>query len=355
MKKIEEWLGHEKEREGEITSFAGDIRYDVENFLKGIRYHTDRFKKEIDADPGELTGFLEKPQYLSSGEFIKEIERQINNIRSGIGIPVAFLLLGNSLFFMREYELASRCYERSISYFENVPPFYNNMGCCYYKQKRWIKAKRMFEKALELNPDYKDARLNLEKAREAYANQKRVDYWMAKGNTYFSQQRWEQAERCYEKALAAGGDMPETLVNLGNICFQRKEDARAEEYYMKAIHEDADFAHAYSSLGKLRLRQGRLEEAFENLQKAFELDPSHHDSLALMGDISFRWGNYPQALELYEAYLKLHPDSQTTLMCIGDCYLKMGKKDAARVAYERLSAEGMASEALKTRLELVRE
>ncbi len=358
LKKIEAWLQDQADKrlkEDEIETHLHDIRYDIENFLKGIRIHTERFRKEIGGQEPEIFESLDKAQVVSKGEFFKEIERQMEAIRAGRNIPIAFSILGNSLFFLGEYGLASESFERSIAYLPIVAAFYNNLGCCYFRQHRWVKAKHAFQKALDLQPDYKEAEKNLEDAAREYSNQQKINYWMARGNRYFAEEAWDQAEQCYEKALEIGGQMPETLVNYGNVYFKKGEDKKAEELYLRAIQENPDYAPAYSSLGKLRLRQKDYKGAFEHLQKAFELDSTFHDSLALMGDISFRWENYPQALELYEAYWKLHPDSWMTLMLIGDCYLKMGKVEAARYAYNSLKARNIQSPSLDERLKMVEE
>ncbi|GEM_PF-4469742 len=355
--KIKAFLNARKgaEEEREIETALDDIKYDVENFIREIRFHTEKFRDEIGGEVEEALESLEKNQFVSEGEFVQEIERQIELIEGGGNIPVAFALMGNSLFFLGELNLAARCLERSVEYLPVIPTFFNNLGCCYFRQKHWIKAKRMFQKSLNLHPDNRDAVWNLERTEREFSNQKKIDYWMGRGNRYFQEGNLDAAEGCYEKAIEIGGQMPEGLLNLGNIYFNQGEDAKAEELYSRAIQENPDYAPAYASLGKLRLRQGRLNEAFENLQRAFVLDASLHDALALMGDISFKWENYPQALELYEAYLKQHPESEITLMLIGDCYLKMGKTESARVAYESLKARGVATEELDRRLELLKE
>ncbi len=356
LSSVKNWLENEfsREEKEEIDLSLHDIKYDVENFIEGIRFHTERFRDEIGKTMDTSLEALQKNQFISRGEFLREIKKRVSSIEKDKEIPIAFSIIGNCLFFLEAYDLAGKCFERSIAYLPLVAAFHNNLGCCYFKQKRWLKAKRAFRKALDLQPDYKEAEKNLHDAAREHSNQRRIISWMSRGNRYFLENAWEKAEACYEKALEIGGQMPETLVNLGNVHFRKGGDAKAEEFFVQAIQESPDYAAAYSSLGKLRLRQGHLKEAFVNLQKAFELDPTLHDSLALLGDISFKWGNYPQALELYEAYLRQHPDSSTTLMLIGDCYLKMGKTEAARLAYETLKKRGMESEALEKRLDLVK-
>ncbi len=355
LKKVREWLKTKQEgkEEREIDASLHEIKYEVENFIKGIRFHTERFRDEIGGGIEEALESLEKSQFVSSGEFLREIQRQIEFIERGGNIPVAFALMGNSLFFLGELNLAARCLERSIDYLPVIPAFFNNLGCCYFRQRHWIKAKRMFQKALDLQPDDRDAVWNLERTEREFSNQKKIDYWMGKGNSYFLEGSLDKSESCYKKAIEIGGQMPETLFNLGNIYFKRGKDTKAEDLYSRAIQENPNYAPAYASLGKLKLRQGHLEAAFENLQRAFVLDASLHDALALMGDISFKWGNYPQALELYEAYLKQHPESDTTLMLIGDCYLQMGKTEAARYAYEALEKRGKQTPMLEERLRRV--
>ena len=77
--KITRWLETQNARgeKEEIEDSLNDIKYDVENFIKGIRFHTEKFRGEIGSEADESLEALEKNQFVSRGEFVKEIKKQV--------------------------------------------------------------------------------------------------------------------------------------------------------------------------------------------------------------------------------------------------------------------------------------
>jgi Flp pilus assembly protein TadD len=56
---------------------------------------------------------------------------------------------------------AEKCYERAVGLDPTLARAWNNWGVCAFVREDWATAKTRFEKALEVQPDNENARLNL--------------------------------------------------------------------------------------------------------------------------------------------------------------------------------------------------
>ena len=62
---------------------------------------------------------------------------------------------------------AEKCYERAVGLDPGLARGWNNWGVCAFVREDWATAKARFEKALEVQPDNENARLNLADTLEA--------------------------------------------------------------------------------------------------------------------------------------------------------------------------------------------
>ena len=99
-----------------------------------------------------------------------------------------------------------------------------------------------YDKALELYPDY-------------------IDAWIRKGNTYYNEKEYFDAERCLNTAVKING---------------------------------ADFKAVYNR-GKLRLKTNNIEGAIADLDKATSLKKEHAGAHELFGDALMKAGKEEEA------------------------------------------------------------
>jgi len=97
--------------------------------------------------------------------------------------------------------------------------------------------------------------------------------WNKLGMAYHHLFAMEEARRDYERALRLRPEYPEALNNLGAVYYAKKSYRKAIRYYEKAIHFDPKSAPIYSNLGTAWFARGKTNEGIEAYRTAFALDP----------------------------------------------------------------------------------
>ena len=193
------------------------------------------------------------------------------------------------------------------------------------------KARELFKKAIELDPNY-------------------VFAWRFLGSTHFVDRQygwtesrsesWKRYVECIEKALTLDPGDPEVNVVMGQIhLYQRQYDeaiARAE----KAIALGPNNAAVYAHAGWYLLFVGRFEEAVLAINKATRLQP-HYPwwYKSWLAQAYFQLGRYEDLLavsnELFERSRKAEGSALQYMAC--SC-LKLGREEEAR-AYAKEALE----------------
>lgn len=111
----------------------------------------------------------------------------------------------------------------------------------------------------------------IEAYREAPANSAII--WNKLGIAYHHLFAMDEARRDYERALRLRPDYPEALNNLGAIYYARHSYRRAQKLYEEAIRLDPRSASIYSNLGTDYFAERKPKQAIAAYQAAFALDP----------------------------------------------------------------------------------
>jgi adenylate cyclase len=152
-------------------------------------------------------------------------------------------------------------------------------------------ARHMFERAIELDPDYA----------AAYAWLARVHFQLAMdGWTEFPGEALNRADELATKALTIDPELVEAHRTLGRVYTAQVQLERAIIHIDSALALNPSDAEAYGDRGMILLWPGRLEEAATALETAFRFDPN------LRSDYVFAYG-----LALYS--LGRHEDAITIL------------------------------------------
>lgn len=102
--------------------------------------------------------------------------------------------------------------------------------------------------------------------------------WNKLGMAYHHLFAVDEAKRDYQRALQLRPNYPEALNNLGAIYYARKSFGRAEKYYRKALQLDPKAAAIYSNLGTALFARGKYQQGIEAYRSAFALDPHVFDT-----------------------------------------------------------------------------
>src|SRR6266481_667240 len=132
---------------------------------------------------------------------------------------------------------------------------YNTLGVAYMNQQKFAEAQKYFEKALAADPKFAIARLNL-------------------GISLLSQQQIEPARAALEEAARLRPKDPYAWYNLGLVY----KDTSEAEKGIAAFHHVAQLspeADAHYFLGYLYSQLQRYDEAIAEFQKALDAFPYH--------------------------------------------------------------------------------
>ena len=165
----------------------------------------------------------------------------------------------------------------------------NNLGIALSDSGRRTEAIARFTRALELKPDYAEARNNLALA---LLNEGRVP----------------EAVSGFEAALRLKPDYAEAEANLGVALAGSGRLPEALGHLERAVRLNPGYAAAHNDLAVALAGSGRLPEAVAEYEKVLELEPLHpevHYNLAnaLVGE-----GRLAEAIAHYEAAISLRPD-----------------------------------------------
>lgn len=92
------------------------------------------------------------------------------------------------------------------------------------------------------------------------------------GRYYHGQNRLDQAENAYLKAIAIDDRSIDAFNALGSLYAQRGETERAAKMFERLTALAADTAYLHNNLGYVYFLAGRLDEAYESVRKALVLD-----------------------------------------------------------------------------------
>lgn len=214
---------------------------------------------------------------------------------------------GKKAFEERRYDVALQLLSQVAFEKSNYADVFNMLGLIYYYKGRFPDAVTSFQKALETNPRYTEASLNLsvvynelgrfDKAREAYAVAKDTtkeahsyldpfvkgrlaNMHFNLGTIYKDLGYYAQAVEEYKKALLLRPDFVDIKTELGVVYRDRRDFANSVKELAEAVELHEDYTMPRIQLGLTYYTMGQNEKARVEWKKVLEKDPE--DKLAKM-------------------------------------------------------------------------
>ena len=217
--------------------------------------------------------------------------------------------------FQRIYESAKACFEEGKlddaeqlyqKLIDRTPngyaDIYNNLGLILFQKGLPERAATHFEKALNLNPRYTEASLNLvvtynemkrfgdaervfSKAAEVvrssspgtdpFVQGKLANEHGKLGDSYYSLGRYQEALEEYHKALRLRPNFADILTKIGMTLREQGSLDEAVEFFLKAKSANPQFVTAYIHLGLSYYSRGDRTRAIQEWTAVQKMDPSH--------------------------------------------------------------------------------
>lgn len=205
--------------------------------------------------------------------------------------------LGNALLLQGEYTkalvelLAAR---EMIG--DNNDDLENFLGLTYYGMKEYELATESYLKTLELNPKRTDTRNNL-------------------GLVYVAQKNYQKAlvefQLCQEDLVYERKYMSLSNMGLTYILMGKPDEALA--ILTKATEVAPDYAKSYQLMGRIFFAQGKTREAADFFLNAVRLNPDDPESQMLLGDTQALMNMPEDAATSYSQVMTLVPNTPLAL------------------------------------------
>lgn len=266
-----------------------------------------------------------------------------------------------------EHTKAEKWYRQALSLNPNEARAYLGLGETYWFEGRSSDAKRAYEEAIRLKPDFIDAwwalddaydlvcyTYNYEETIESLKQTLRVDpkdylatYGL--GKIYFHQKRYDEALEQFQRVVQLKPNWA-GYYEMGRIYDAQQKYEEAIEAYKKSLsfssalnaYEPFVIAinNAQFGLGVAYYNQQRYEDASKAFENYVRLQPKIYTAHAYLGNAYLKLHRYNEARDQYLQTIRLKPDSAVAHFGLGLAALELKDKSTAMEQYQELKKLG---------------
>ncbi len=147
--------------------------------------------------------------------------------------------------------------------------------------------------------------------------------WLSRGDTLYGKQKYEDAIKCYEKALEINPKNSRALNDIGNAYYNLGNYSDAIEYFDKALELDPKDPIALRGKGYAHYDLEDYREAIECFDKALQIVPKDAYALDGMGNAHYILKNYSDATRYYDKALQINSKDAYALSGMGASLAEM--------------------------------
>jgi adenylate cyclase len=184
-----------------------------------------------------------------------------------------------------------------------------------------LKARQMFEKAIELDPKYSHSYTNL-----GYI------YWLDWVLQWSDDpSALDRAFQLEQQAIALDDSQPLAHTLLSGIYVFKKQYDQASAEAERTLALDPNSAGGYEALARIMDCTGKPAEAIGLAEKAMRLDPRNRESYLFYEGWSYsQMGRYEEAIPLLKRALTSFPNNWAAHSLLVVDYIELGRKGEAR-------------------------
>jgi tetratricopeptide (TPR) repeat protein len=286
--------------------------------------------------------------YFERRDFTRAIECYERALATGKAYPEAHNNMGNALRGLGRLEEALDCYQKALLLRENYPEAYNNLASVLRDTDQIAEAEHCYRKAVALKPTYLEAYNNLaslltENSREDEAlrvlgdvlriNAKHVPALVQIARTQLKLGNLTQAEQAARIALKEDKESAEAHAVLGQVLHETDRFEEAVRCYRRAVDLKPDLIEALNHLGVCLKSMGRLEESSSSFRKVIELNERAFGAYSNLADIEKFTETHP-LLQKMEKFLSdaddpVAPRFMSLHYALGKAYEDIGQHERA--------------------------
>jgi tetratricopeptide (TPR) repeat protein len=159
--------------------------------------------------------------------------------------------------------------------------------------------------------------------------------WGNKGNSLVESSMYDDAIKCYDKALEINPGSMEAWNNKGLALARTGRLAEAVQCYDRALEIDPGDSEVIYNKGISLARLGKSNEAIECYDKLLAVNPQDADAWCSKGDVLFESGRYEDALAAYNKSIEIYPKDEVTWNNRGMTLVKLNRFTEAIESYDK--------------------
>ncbi len=227
-------------------------------------------QRYLAADPTDIYAAINRANQLIGKDTDRDAQAAIDLLLPAIkkvpGVPAAWNNLGNAHSKLKQFDQARKAYQRAIDLQPEFGDAYSNMAKLFNKQGRHEDAISFYRQALEIDPDH-------------------APYLYDLGVSHINAKQFVEAAATYERLTKLGTDDPRVWNNYGSVLFELGKNEEARRAFKKALQLNPRHAKALANLGRLALQSKEFDKALEYLQKALAIDPNDSSAVENLGNV----------------------------------------------------------------------
>lgn len=242
-------------------------------------------------------------------------------------------------------EDAVTLFERALAARDAQPHIHSNLATALAALGQTDRAEQSYRRALEIDPNFADARYNLgllqldqarwteAKASLEYVARLQPSNARAHDAVAIALRELGETEASLEaakRAAALAPQAPNIHHNLGQACMATGRYADAEQAYTRALALNPQLDASWIGLGHAYRGQGRAAEAKAAYQKAVETNPSNVDAHRLLNEMVWQTGETNRYLQSFRQTLHERKSDNRLRLAYANELLKIGEHEEAR-------------------------
>ena len=158
------------------------------------------------------------------------------------------------------------------------------------------------------------------------------------GATLMATENYEEATKCFEKAVQESPKYIDCYINLGNAYASLEEFDKATQAFKKALILDSKNVEVLFGLGNLSYLQGSLEDALKYYNQAEDTGEMNEEMYDVLSDIFQSNEDYVQAIRYINKAIKLNPLNGEYYLTKTRIFVDQQKADEAIETLRELNA-----------------
>ena len=177
---------------------------------------------------------------------------------------------------------------KAISKNNFIADAHNNLGIIYLDSKKYDQAVEAFQKAIEIDPEYKLAYMNT-------------------GVVYARQGKHREAIEMYKKIVEKYPKYTLALSNIGIGYRDLGDFDTALEWFKKSVEAKPDYGFGWGEIANVYRKKGKYDEAIKYYEISLKHDPKNKYSLSNMGWIYEQKNDFDTAIKYLEKAVEYNP------------------------------------------------